>query len=703
VTQADINKVKDWGFNAVRLPLHYEYFVNLGTPDVWNEQGFNILDIVLTWCEIAGVYVIIDLHAAPGGQSNNAISDYDNTKPSLWESEANKAKTVRLWRKIAERYKYNTAIAGYDLINEPAWNLPGGTALRQIYGRLTDTIRAINDNHILFIEGNWYSNDYTGLTPAWDENMVYVFHKYWSTNNNNDIKFATDIRSQQNRPIWCGEHGENSNENFTKTIELFRANNIGTSWWPMKKFESINDFADAKWPAGYQDLINYLGGSNPNYNPSVAYTTLMELANNLKLANCKEQTEVLHAIFVQPGNRNTTPFVDNKIPGTIYASHYDMGMNGYAYNDNAWEDLKVSTGVYTAWNNGWLYRNNGVDLEVCNDSLSNGYSIGWFEAGEWTKYTANVQNPGTYKVELRLANGGFTNTVLQIQNADGTQTIASVNVPSTGGWHQWQNIETTVSWPASANTVFRLVVTEGSVNVASMNFVYLNSELTGWTTAPTYEHTVTLKGNNGKYITYKNAGNLMNCTSGVAGKTEEFTLVDAGNGKNALRGSNLMYVTLGADGKLYCNSATIGNQQLFTLNNLCGVYSLRGPNNMYISSEDGAATGITCNRASPQGWEYFPWQLIYTTRTYPVGINDNPIPANIIKIYPNPAQYSLQVQCTAHGASLTIYNMSGQAVGHSSLLQEISEIDISYLPNGIYTATIRTNESVEYTKFIIQK
>lgn len=166
VTQADIIQVKNWGFNSVRLPLHYEYFVNAGTPDVWNNQGFTILDSVISWCAAAGVYAIIDLHAAPGGQSNNDISDYDNTKPSLWESEANKTKTVELWKKLSERYKAEPWIAGYDLINEPAWNLPGGTALRDIYGRLTNVIRGNSDNHILFIEGNWYSNDYTEIGRA---------------------------------------------------------------------------------------------------------------------------------------------------------------------------------------------------------------------------------------------------------------------------------------------------------------------------------------------------------------------------------------------------------------------------------------------------------------------------------------------------------------------------------------------------------
>lgn len=235
VTKNDIIQIKEWGFNAVRVPIHYEYFVNKGAGMIWNDQGFLLLDNVISWCSAEGIYVILDLHAAPGGQSNNAISDYDPAQPSLWESESNKTKTVELWKNISERYKNEPWIAGYDLINEPAWNLPNGTDLRNIYQRITNAIRNNGDQHIIFIEGNWYSNDYTGLTPAWDENMVYVFHKYWSDASNIDIKWITDFREAQNRPIWCGEHGENSNDHFTKIVETFRENSIGLSWWPMKK------------------------------------------------------------------------------------------------------------------------------------------------------------------------------------------------------------------------------------------------------------------------------------------------------------------------------------------------------------------------------------------------------------------------------------------------------------------------------------
>jgi endoglucanase len=611
VTQADIDQVKAWGFNSVRLPLHYEYFVNLGTPDVWNDQGFTILDSVLLWCRTAGIYAIIDLHAAPGGQSDNVISDYDNTKPALWGNGANKTKTVKLWRKLSERYKNDEWIAGYDLINEPAWDLPGGTELRNIYNRLTDTIRGNSDKHILFIEGNWYSNDYSGLTPAWDANMVYVFHKYWSNTSDGDLKWVLDLRTAQNRPIWCGEHGENSNTHFTKHTELMQRNNIGMSWWPMKKFESINDFADAKYPSGYTDVLNYLGGTNPGLSSATAFSTLMQLAENLKLKNCKVNDEVLRTIFVQPGNRLTEPFTTNNIPGTIYAVNYDKGMNGYAYSDQAWEDVRSTIGNYTAWNEGWTYRNNGVDIEACIDALSNGYNVGWFNAGEWMQYTCEIASAGSYSIECRVANGNGTNGTLQIQNENGTEILASASIPPTGGWKNYTTVTCSGGFSLTGTQKIRIANTSGGFNMASVKFIYLNGNIPATTPVSPAAKILSLKGNNSKYITFSGPDFLLSCTSNAMNATEQFEVVDAGNDLAALKGSNGLYVSLSnSNSKLYCNSASIGNSEKFVLENLCGYYSIKGFNNMYVSAQNGSIAGITCSKSTPGSSEFFNWTTI---------------------------------------------------------------------------------------------
>jgi hypothetical protein len=607
VTQADVSQVKSWGFNAVRLPLHYEYFINRDTPDEWNEQGFVLLDNVISWCAAAGIYAIIDLHAAPGGQSNNAISDYDDTRPSLWDSVANQDKTVRLWQRISERYKNQPWVAGYDLLNEPAWDLSGGTLLRTLYGRITDVIRANGDNHLLFIEGNWYSNDYNGLTPAWDPQLVYVFHKYWSSAESpTEIQWVLDLRTAQNRPIWCGEHGENSNDHFTRMVELLRSQGIGTSWWPMKKFRSTNGLVDATLPAGYPDLLDYFGGTKPDLNPTAAFATLMGLAGSVRLENCRVQTEVIRSIQNQPGNRDTKPFAQHQIPGRIHAPDYDQGMHGHAYSDAAWENYNLTTSNYTAWNEGWSYRSNGVDVQACTDALSNGYNVGWFVAPEWMRYTVTVATPGIYRIELRVAKGGGDDGEVEIQDGDGLRVLASATIPDTGGDSSYQTIVCSGGFVSAGTQAIRIANVAGSYNIASVNFIWENDTVPPTILAKVPVRTVTLKGSNGLYVTYSSGNKLASSTAAAAGTRERFTLTDAGAGRIALRASNGRYIRLNtANNKLYADATSIGTGEGFLLRSLSGAFSLQGSNGLYVSSEDGSTDGLTCTRSYPAGWEYF--------------------------------------------------------------------------------------------------
>ena len=109
VTSADIDSLHSWGFNSVRLPMHYDLFTlpiedePIPGEQTWLDLGFELTDSLISWCAAHDMYVILDLHAAPGGQGQDeGISDYDVDKPSLWESDLNLQKTVALWRRIAD-------------------------------------------------------------------------------------------------------------------------------------------------------------------------------------------------------------------------------------------------------------------------------------------------------------------------------------------------------------------------------------------------------------------------------------------------------------------------------------------------------------------------------------------------------------------------------------------------------------------------
>jgi len=306
ITEKDIDSLKKWGFNSVRLPMHYNLFTlpvdkePVAGQNTWKETGFKLTDNLLSWCKKNKIYLILDLHAAPGGQGNDRpIADVDTLKPNLWNSEENQKKTIALWKKLAERYKNEEWIGGYDLINETNYKLAGNESLKKLFLAITLKIREVDNKHIIFIEGNQFANDYTGLTPPWDNNMVYSFHKYWNATTVETIQKYLDIREKFNVPFWMGESGENTNEWFRAVINLLETNNLGWSWWTIKKIGSESSLMTISKPAGYQKVIDYWSGKGVKPTIEEAITTFMELAENVKIEKCKVNYAVINALFVK--------------------------------------------------------------------------------------------------------------------------------------------------------------------------------------------------------------------------------------------------------------------------------------------------------------------------------------------------------------------------------------------------------------------
>lgn len=477
VRKIDIDSLKAWGFNSVRLPMHYNLFTlpieeePVPGEHTWLEKGFTLTDSLISWCRQNEMYVVLDLHAAPGGQGNDqGISDRDEDKPSLWDSPANQDKTVALWQRIAARYVDEPWIAGYDLINETNWAMDGNIPLRDLYYEITDSIRTVDTKHILFIEGNWFANDFTGLTPPWDDNMVYSPHKYWSFNDQASIQWVLDLREQYDIPIYFGETGENSNTWFKDAIGLFEEHQLGWAWWPMKKVESIaGPLSWIKTPE-YQALLDYWnnGGNAPN--AAFAKATLMEMAEGFKLENCVYQRDVIDAMFRQQSSSEAIPFRVQEVPGVVFATDFDLGGEGVAYSDSDIANYQVSTGSFTAWNNGWSYRNDGVDIERTADNINtNGFNVGWIAPNEWMQYSLDVVEGGIYDINVRVA-----------ANEDGGQFYFSTNgatlsspatVNNTGGWQNWQTISVTNVVLEESDSLLRFHANAGGFNLSSFEFI----------------------------------------------------------------------------------------------------------------------------------------------------------------------------------------------------------------------------------------
>jgi aryl-phospho-beta-D-glucosidase BglC (GH1 family) len=182
ITDEDIKFLKQAGFNSVRVPFNYRLFVAEGDTQRLDGVGYELLDRVVGWCKREGLYVVLDMHAAPGGQTGDNIDD-SWAYPFLFESPESQELTVKIWQKIAARYKNEPAVLGYDLLNEPiphffdkAYLNP---KLEPVYRKVVAGIRSVDKNHIIFLGGAQWDTNFKVFGPPFDEKLAYTFHKYW--------------------------------------------------------------------------------------------------------------------------------------------------------------------------------------------------------------------------------------------------------------------------------------------------------------------------------------------------------------------------------------------------------------------------------------------------------------------------------------------------------------------------------------------
>jgi hypothetical protein len=479
MTKADMDALGRWGFNSVRLPMHYNLFLDPSAPagtDRWNEDGFRRVDRLLEWAAANRMWVILDLHAAPGGQGTDlAISDRDPKQPSLWDSAENQRRTVALWREIARRYADNPWVGGYDILNEPNWDLdgPGGghgcedkanRPIAALYKSITAAIREHDRNHLIVIEGNCWGNNYNGITPDWDDKLVLSFHKYWNKNDAASIAEITKLRETTGRPIWLGESGENSNGWFRDAIKLAEANDIGWSWWPLKKLGFNNPLEVLPNP-GWQRVVDWLTGKGRRPDPAEARAAMMELAtHDVDFANNLVHPDVVDAMIRQPHSDAALPFRDHRLgagPLEIAAADYDLGPPGIAYADRVEANYHIDTGKdRTEWNDGRTYRNDGVD--IARERNGTPY-VDAFQRREWMQYTIDAATAGPRVGSLTVA--ADAPAMLSISVNDGPPIPLSV--PRGGGWR-------TVAVPPLAmlqgTNRLKLGVTSGTVRLKTIRF-----------------------------------------------------------------------------------------------------------------------------------------------------------------------------------------------------------------------------------------
>jgi aryl-phospho-beta-D-glucosidase BglC (GH1 family) len=238
LAEDDIAFLRSLGATVVRLPLNYRHFEDDSRPFTYLEPGFARLDRALQWCATHGLYAILDLHAVQGWQNTDWHSDNPSRHTLFWRQPHFQERFVALWEEFARRYSGNTAVAGYNVMNEPVTNAPLGRfsdqyrpdweVMNRVYRRVVDAIRVIDPEHIIFLEGDYFSSRFQGLEAPFAPNLVYSSHNYtaagfgpgaypgtfrgehWDRAQQR-AHFAahegTQYTQQHHVPLWVGEFG----------------------------------------------------------------------------------------------------------------------------------------------------------------------------------------------------------------------------------------------------------------------------------------------------------------------------------------------------------------------------------------------------------------------------------------------------------------------------------------------------------------
>ena len=310
VTKADIDFIASQGANTIRLPFNYKLFTDEDyMGQTGQKDGYERIDSVVSWCKANDLYLILDMHDCPGGQTGDNIDD-GHGYPWLFESEQSQQLFCNIWREIASRYQNETTILGYELMNEPiAHYFENKDSLYQLlqplYKRCVASIREVDQNHIILLGGAHWNSFFWMLDDAsYDDKLMYTCHRYGGPATKEAIAHYINFRDSINRPMYMGEFGHNTMEWQNDFVNVLKQNNIGYTFWPYKKVDN-SCMMGIQRPENWDSIVvKYSEISRNTYkewrearpNQAQFRQLLNEFAKNCRFENCKPQTDYIQSM-----------------------------------------------------------------------------------------------------------------------------------------------------------------------------------------------------------------------------------------------------------------------------------------------------------------------------------------------------------------------------------------------------------------------
>lgn len=431
ITRTDIELIAEQGFNSVRLPLNARILFNAETQSFYQDIIARV-DKLIEWCRDLGIYVILDMHGAPGGQTGTNIDDSENDLPELFTNQKNRDDLILLWRLLAQRYRDEACVAGYDLLNEPLpdWFSRYNEMVLPLYTDIAKAIRQVDSRHMLILEGVHWATDFKIFdeleSREFDSNYMLQFHKYWSTPDIESIHKYVDYSRKLNVPLFMGEGGENNLDWYAGFFNMLTGHGISYSFWSYKKMSCDNSPVTFKIPEGWDRLIAYIDNSL-ELSQEDACTIFDEFIKEIKQPVIKY--DVINAIRRQA-------------PVSIPAEYFDESYSVFPREKGA--EIRMTENTTILFDNGKNgvpdYKRYGGEIQPETEQI-----IVKLCSEEYVKYKFLVKEDGEYRIEIYCRaedNGMLAGLILDdahIADLSMEQKMSCVTVPQPlflkKGWH----------------------------------------------------------------------------------------------------------------------------------------------------------------------------------------------------------------------------------------------------------------------------
>lgn len=300
ITKEDIGFIASCGANTIRIPFNYRIFTDEDYMGLTSGQdGFGRIDSVVEWCKEYGLYVILDMHDAPGGQAGDNIDD-SYGYPWLFESRKSQELFYDIWTEIADHYRNETTVLGYELMNEPI--APYFDNMDELNARFLPVckeavarIREVDSNHIIILGAPQWNTNFKPVTDwTFDDKLMLTCHRYGGEAGVEGIRDYIEFRDSTGLPMYMGEIGHNTVEWQETYSRVMQENNIGYTFWPYKKRDIVCMRA-FNVPEGWDSLVVKFANADrmgfgeireARPDQDAAWKAMCEFTENIKFENC---------------------------------------------------------------------------------------------------------------------------------------------------------------------------------------------------------------------------------------------------------------------------------------------------------------------------------------------------------------------------------------------------------------------------------